>query len=109
MSGQRVVKAQRHLRIVRGSGEHGGDIPLIRCPGDLIVRQGRVKHAEPVVVFGGKDHVPHSGVGSQPDPGLGSNCTGLNRLYSPTYSASVMFQRGEGRMMGQDASTLASE
>jgi len=75
--GWRIVKTERHPGSGTGLRQREADVLPIGGGCDLVVRAGRIEHAEPVVVFGGDDDVPHPGFFGDPYPLIGIEVHGV--------------------------------
>src|SRR5438132_14334795 len=67
----RVVEAQRHAAFYAGACQLLDDVLAIGSIGDLVVREGRIEHAEAIVMLGGEHHVLLAGSAGQIDEGIG--------------------------------------
>ena len=68
---RRIVESDEEAFLAEGLGDHGRDVPAVGRPGDLEIAEGRVEHAEAVVVLGREDDVFHAGELGQAGPFAG--------------------------------------
>ena len=68
--GRRIVETEGHASLFACVRQLLDDILAVGSVSDLVVREGRIEHAETVVMFGGKYHVLLTGSTGQIDEGV---------------------------------------
>src|SRR5258705_13673927 len=68
--GRRIVEAEGHASLFACVRQLLDDILAVGSIRDLVIREGRIEHAEAIVMFGGKDHVLLASSTGQIDEGV---------------------------------------
>src|SRR5712672_4636286 len=81
--GRRIVETEGHASLFACARQLLDDILAVGSIRDLVICEGRIEHAEAIVMFGGKDHVLLAGSTGQIDEGVRIELNWIESLGEP--------------------------